>query len=98
MSRSSVPSSSSIVAMRGGKPRVSMLGAQSKTVNRGNGRRFESATALCAYGWARRVPEKPWHCPAHRSVLKCPHGNAREENRLGGAVGIAAADSVGGRI
>src|SRR5882762_1747556 len=48
MSFSSEPSSSSMVAMDGGTPRVSMLGPRSKTVNRRSGRRFESATAQCS--------------------------------------------------
>src|SRR5260370_20582832 len=38
------------------------------------------------------------HCPAVRSVLKCPNGSERKENGIGGASRIVTADSVGGRI
>ena len=37
-------------------------------------------------------------CRAGGTVLKCPHGNEREEDGFGRAGGAVAADSVGGRI
>src|SRR2546429_7401727 len=62
------------VAMRGGIPRVSMLGVRSKTVNRMRGRRFASATALCPRpepGYEPTFLPRPrgghGHCPLLRT-------------------------------
>src|SRR5258708_2211878 len=64
MSRSSWPSSSSIVAMRGGIPRTSMLGVRSKTVNRMHAPRCASRTApglvtVAPGGKASALPAQP---------------------------------------
>src|SRR5258708_40221531 len=74
-----------------------MLGVRRNGVNRMRPPRFESRitpglVTVPACGTGHR------HCPALRTVLKCWNGSAREENGFGGAGGIAAADSVGGRI
>src|SRR5207237_1550378 len=74
-----------------------MLGVPGKGVNRmyaprGTSRSTPGRVAIPPRGTGHR------HCPPLRTVLKCPHGNAREENGFGGAGGIAAADSVCRRI
>src|SRR6266702_3471362 len=98
MSFSGVANSSSMVAMSGGFPQTSMLGARSKTVNRMRERRFESATARSrrdsnevpqaarARERLRRGPgsaEGAWHCSGLRGVLKCSNdGRTRREGRV----------------
>src|SRR6266403_209849 len=92
-----------MVAMRGDKPRTSMLGGWRKTVNRRNGWRFECSTAPRC--WLRQVGASrgkrglpQCHCPPLHTMLKCANGSGEQENDFGGAGGIVAADSVGGRI
>jgi len=71
MSRSSWPSSSSMVAMRGGIPRVSMLGARMNGVNPMRTGRCSFATAPVRSFFPARFLGGPGNTPALPGAPHC---------------------------